>query len=124
MSEIPPLLGCVCEALARQGFPSRDVFGVRLALEEALVNAVKHGHGHDPRKTVLLRWRITADEAVFEVLDEGPGFDPDEVPDPCDPKNLERPCGRGLLRMRHYMTEVGVEGRGNHIVLRKRRLNV
>jgi serine/threonine-protein kinase RsbW len=111
----------VCEALANQGFPARDVFGVRLALEEALVNAVKHGHGHDPRKTVLLRWQFTADEAVFEVRDEGPGFDPAAVPDPCDPHNLERPCGRGLLLMQHYMTEVRVEGRGNHVILRKRR---
>src|SRR5438128_635610 len=56
---------------------------------------------------------------VFEITDEGPGFDPEDVPDPTAPENLERPCGRGLLLMRHYMTEVAYHDRGRAVRMAK-----
>jgi serine/threonine-protein kinase RsbW len=108
-------------ALAREGYTEHDSFGVRLALEEALVNALKHGNQNDPAKEVRVRWEITAEEAVFEVEDEGPGFDPTEVPDPREPANREQEHGRGLLLMRHFMTEVEFSGCGNRVTLCKRR---
>jgi serine/threonine-protein kinase RsbW len=105
--------------MAGLGFPDKDVFGVRLALEEALVNSVKHGHRNDPTRRVSLRYKVVPDCALVEVEDEGPGFDPRQVPDPTDPDNLERPSGRGLLLMRAYTSWVRHNDRGNCVTLCK-----
>ena len=99
----------------------RDVFGIKLALEEALVNAIKHGNQLDPTKQVRIRYLVTPERFEIRITDEGPGFDPSDVPDPTDVENLERPCGRGLMLMRHYMCEVSYIGRGNSVHMRKHR---
>jgi len=101
-------------------FPPRDVFGVRLALEEALVNAIKHGNGMDPNKSVRIQWRIDAHSVCVEIEDEGPGFMVAEIPDPTAEENLERPCGRGIMLMRSFMSRVEFYGRGNKVLLEKR----
>jgi serine/threonine-protein kinase RsbW len=102
-------------------FPPRDVFGVRLALEEALVNAIKHGNGMDPDKNVKIMWRIDPVSVGVEIEDEGPGFIPAEVPDPTAEENLERPCGRGIMLMKSFMSRVEYNERGNRVILEKRR---
>ena len=117
--EIADALDAVAGLMAGLGFPDKDVFGVRLALEEALVNSVKHGHRNDPTRRVSLRYRVVPDCALVEVEDEGPGFDPRQVPDPTDPDNLERPSGRGLLLMRAYASWVRHNQRGNCVTLCK-----
>jgi serine/threonine-protein kinase RsbW len=117
--EIAHALDTVAGLMAGLGFPEKDVFGVRLALEEALVNSVKHGHRNDPTKRVSLRYKVVQEYALVEVEDEGPGFDPRQVPDPTDPDNLERPGGRGLLLMRAYTSWLRHNDRGNCVTLRK-----
>jgi len=106
-------------ALALFAFPDRDQFYIKIALEEALVNAVKHGNRLDPSKTVRLRYAITADHFEAHIADEGCGFDPSAVPDPCAPENLERPSGRGLLLIRKFMTTVEYHGPGNRMSMAK-----
>jgi serine/threonine-protein kinase RsbW len=96
-----------------------DVFSIKLALEEALVNAIKHGNQMDRSKKVQISYRLHIDRFEIHITDEGPGFDPAEVPDPTAFENLERPCGRGLMLMRHYMTEVAFHGRGNTVSMKK-----
>jgi len=103
------------------GYANRDIFAVRLALEEAVVNAIKHGHQGDTSRPVRVRYLVDADEVLLAVEDQGPGFHPDDVPDPLDPENLERACGRGVFLMRHYMTWVKYNERGNCVTLCKRR---
>src|SRR5581483_10090310 len=76
-----------------------------LAPKEALINALKHGNGLDPKKKVRFLRRITPEDMQFQIIDEGPGFNPDDVPDPTLVENLERPCGRGLFMMRCFMDE-------------------
>ena len=119
--EVVPLVDRVAAAMEAEGYPEHDVFAMRLALEEALVNALKHGHRNDPGKQVQVRYDVTAERALAEVRDEGPGFDPDAVPDPLAAENLERPSGRGLLLMRHYLSWVRHNARGNAVTLCKRR---
>jgi len=99
--------------------PEHDQFSIKLALEEALVNAIKHGNQMDAAKAVRIRYLVARDRFEVTITDEGPGFDPDDVPDPTAPENLERPCGRGLMLMRHYMTEVSFRGKGNVVAMRK-----
>jgi len=111
------------EALRACRYTEHDIFSIRLALEEALVNAIKHGNQMDPSKTVRVVYHVAADQFEVCITDEGPGFDPADVPDPTAPENLERPCGRGLLLMRHYMTEVVYHDRGRAVHMSKRRRN-
>jgi len=97
----------------------QEVFSVRLALEEALVNAIKHGNQLDRAKKVYISYRFLTDRFEIRITDEGAGFDPADVPDPTDVENLERPCGRGLMLMRHYMTEVNYNNTGNSVIMAK-----
>jgi serine/threonine-protein kinase RsbW len=114
------VLDAVVAEMERLGYSDRDVFGVRLALEEALVNALKHGNRSDPNKRVRVSYRVTPEEVCAEVADEGLGFDPDAVADPTDEAGVGRPGGRGLLLMRHYLSSVEFNARGNAVTLRKR----
>jgi len=109
------------ECIATHGWDSKSIFGIRLALEEALVNAIKHGNDRNPDKKIHLRYRVSTQEVHIEVEDEGAGFDPDSIPDPTLPENLEKPSGRGLMLMHAYMTRVDFNARGNCVTLVKRR---
>lgn len=101
--------------LLAHSFEQREIFSIRLALEEALVNAIKHGNQLDCNKQVFINCRINPERFDIHIADEGNGFDPDRVPDPLDVANLERPFGRGLLLMRHYMSEVRFHSPGNRV---------
>lgn len=96
-----------------------DVFSIKLALEEALVNAIKHGNQMDPSKKIRITYQLLVDRFEVLISDDGTGFDPSDVPDPTAFENLERPCGRGLMLMRHYMTEVAFSPRGNCVTMSK-----
>jgi serine/threonine-protein kinase RsbW len=116
-----PVFDGVMAALGGWHYPDRDVFGVRMALEEALVNAIKHGHRGDPSKVVRVSYQVTKEKVLIEVEDQGPGFNLAHVPDPLAPENMERSSGRGLLLIQHYMTWAKYEGRGNRVILCKYR---
>ena len=111
----------IASLLESLGFSMRDVFGVRLALEEALVNAIKHGNGLDPAKSVRVNCLIEDDFLRVEIEDQGLGFHMEDVPDPTADENLERPCGRGIMLMRSFMTKVEYNATGNRVVLEKQR---
>jgi serine/threonine-protein kinase RsbW len=115
--EIVPAIDNIVHALEAAGYPDKDTFGVRLALEEALVNAIKHGHKGDRTKEVHLRYQLSTERFLVEIEDQGPGFRLEDVPDPVAPENLERSCGRGLLLMRSYMTWVRFNRTGNRVTM-------
>jgi serine/threonine-protein kinase RsbW len=100
-------------------FTEIDIFSIKLALEEAIVNAIKHGNQMDRNKAVRVAYRVETHRFDIMIVDEGPGFDPEDVPDPTAPENLERACGRGLLLMRHYMNDIRYLGTGNTVVMSK-----
>lgn len=111
----------ILDALGRFGYPDQAIFAIKLSLEEALVNAIKHGNQLDPDKQVVVSFQVTCERFDIRIVDEGPGFNPEEVPDPTDPANIERPCGRGLLLIRGFMTDVQYHGRGNVVTMFKLR---
>jgi serine/threonine-protein kinase RsbW len=108
-------------ALKYHQFSERDIFGIKLALEEAVINAIKHGNQMDRAKKLRIAYRISPDRFDVLIADEGRGFDPSDVPDPTAVENLERACGRGLMLMRHYMSEVAFNGCGNSVTMCKHR---
>lgn len=118
-AEARPIQEAIENRLRSQLFSDKDIFCIKLALEEAIVNAIKHGNQMDRNKKVRIAYSISAERFDALIADEGPGFDPDDVPDPTAVENLERPCGRGVMLMRHYMTQVSFYERGNVVAMHK-----
>ena len=108
----------ILSALEDKGFSQDDVFAVHLALEEAFLNAVKHGNKMDPNRKVTIDYLVDDEKVEIKMLDEGQGFNPGRVPDPRVGNNLFRPEGRGLLLIRAYMhvAEYNEPGNGLHMV--------
>jgi serine/threonine-protein kinase RsbW len=103
------------------GYGEDVCFAIRLALEEALINAIKHGNRFDHAKHIVVSADVAPDRTAITVADEGTGFTPGDVPDPTVDENLEKPCGRGIMLMRHYMDEVEYNQRGNEVRMVKRK---
>ena len=111
----------VLQELQARHWCQRDVFAVHLAMEEALVNAIIHGNRLARDKHVRISCRMSPELIRVEISDEGPGFDPDALPDPTDPDRLGCPGGRGVLLMKAFMSRVEWGGSGNHVLLEKDR---
>jgi serine/threonine-protein kinase RsbW len=90
----------------RHGFGTDTTFAIRIALEEAMVNAIKHGNRLDPSKKVRVECKVTPRRAEITIEDEGPGFDRAAIPDPTQDENLDKPSGRGILLIESYMDGV------------------
>lgn len=91
-----------------------------IALDEAFVNAVKHGNKFDATKLVRISAEVSSKEARFTVEDEGDGFNVAEIPDPTDPENLFKTSGRGVLIIHNVMDEVKYNERGNRLEMLKK----
>ena len=114
-----PIIDALLEQLEAEQWKSQEVFGIHLAVEEALVNAIKHGNKEDPAKSVRVLVQTSPEQLRVEIVDEGAGFDPAQVPNPTSPERLNRPHGRGLMLIQSYMTHVEYRGRGNELVMEK-----
>ncbi len=99
----------------------KDVFAVKLALGEALLNAVHHGNQGDWLKGIEVRYVVTADEVIVEVEDAGEGFDSTQILYPSTPELQKRFTRRGLFLMRTYMTGVNFNLRGNRVTMYRQR---
>ncbi|MEM7626810.1 MAG: ATP-binding protein [Planctomycetota bacterium] len=119
LSEVPAAQQAIVDAAQAAGFEEQSLFAIRLALDEALTNAVRHGNGSDPTKNVTVEFSASAGKLTVSIEDEGPGFKPEDVPDPTAEENLCRPHGRGVMLMKAYMTEVTYNERGNRVTLTK-----
>lgn len=119
LDEVSRAEQAILAAVQDAGFSGSEQFAIKLALEEALANAIKHGNQCDPAKRVVVECRINSNQAAISVEDEGPGFDPGDVPDPTLDENLEKPFGRGVMLMRAYMNEVLFNETGNCVTLIK-----
>ena len=105
--------------LGRFGWEQSDIFGVHLAAEEAIVNAILHGNQLDRSKMVRVTCEVSPRHVRLQVTDEGPGFKPETVPDCTREDRLDMPGGRGLLLMRSFMTTIEYNDRGNSVLLEK-----
>lgn len=97
---------------------NEDIYGNMLvALTEAVTNAIQHGNKFDAAKNVTVSCEGINDGVKFTITDQGPGFDPNAVPDPTAPENLEKPNGRGVFLMRHLADNVGFADDGRTVEL-------
>jgi serine/threonine-protein kinase RsbW len=91
---------------ARAGFDEDTVPNIAMAVREATVNAVLHGNAYNPAKRITVSFEANSDALVVRVIDQGPGLDPSNLPDPLAPENILRGSGRGIFLIRAFMDEV------------------
>jgi len=117
VSAIAGICKRILSELGGNGFSKDDIFAVHLALEEAFINAVKHGNKMNPAKKVKIECSVSPDKVEVSVTDEGDGFDPQTVPDPRSGENLYKPEGRGLFLIKSYMDMVRFNEQGNCVYM-------
>jgi serine/threonine-protein kinase RsbW len=92
------------------GLDDDAVHWIGVAVRESVINAIKHGNREDLDKLVTVEFTFAPpaapSELVVRVLDEGAGFDPEEIADPLAPENLLKASGRGIFFMRSFMDDV------------------
>lgn len=115
------LMDEILQQLERLGWNGRDYFGIQMALEESLTNAIRHGNCCDEAKRVHVECKLSHEQFWLRITDEGNGFKPHKVPDCTADENLECPGGRGLALMKAYMTSVDYNERGNCVTMEKTR---
>ena len=103
------------KGLQANNFSEEDIFAIHLALEEAFINAVRHGNKMEPSKAVKIDYAVEGDKIEISMTDEGPGFDPEVIPDPRYGDNLYKPTGRGMLLMRSFMDVIEYSKQGNSV---------
>jgi serine/threonine-protein kinase RsbW len=96
----------VAEFLSRSGISDDAAFGIDMAVREAVTNAVIHGNREDENKTVDVTLKSSPEAVEISVHDQGPGFNPEDVPDPTAAENILKASGRGIFFMRTFMDEV------------------
>ena len=114
------VLNYLTQRVAALGVIKPDASNLFIALDEAFVNAVKHGNKQDPSKLVRIKADLSSKEARFTIEDEGEGFDVNAIPDPRDPENLFKSSGRGVLLIYNIMDQVEYNERGNRLTMVKR----
>ncbi|MGA2171897.1 MAG: ATP-binding protein [Sedimentisphaerales bacterium] len=114
-SAIDEIYRQILPSLKASNFSQEDVFAVHLALEEAFINAIKHGNKMEPSRAVKIDYSIEPDKIEICMTDEGEGFDPEVIPDPRYGDNLYKPAGRGMLLMRSFMDVVEYNKQGNSV---------
>jgi serine/threonine-protein kinase RsbW len=93
----------IMNEVQKHNFGTETVFAIRIALEEAIVNAIKHGNRLDPGKKVFVEAKVTPKRAEITIEDQGEGFVRNCVPDPTAEENLYKCSGRGVLLIESYM---------------------
>lgn len=100
---------------------SPDKYGdILISLTEAVNNAIIHGNQADESKSVQIQCSKRSDAISFSVSDEGPGFDPHNIPDPTAPENLLKVGGRGVFLMKQLSDELRFSNNGTTVEMRFR----
>ncbi|HQU83065.1 MAG TPA: ATP-binding protein [Pyrinomonadaceae bacterium] len=114
------ILEYLMKRVEKVGVVNTENSNLFIALDEAFVNAVKHGNKFDANKIVRITAEVSTKEARFTIEDEGDGFDVAAIPDPRNPENLFKTSGRGVLIIHNVMDEVTYNERGNRLTMIKR----
>ncbi len=111
----------ILDQLRALGWESSHLFGIHMALEESISNAIRHGNRLDSQKQVHVECQLSAERFWAAIRDEGAGYTPAVIPDCCSPENLEAPGGRGLALIRAYMNSVELSQNGSCLTMEKLR---
>jgi len=103
---IPQFVPAVIEKLEKSGLSKEELFDVKLCLDEALVNAIKHGNKFSLEHHIEVEAEITGDSLIIQVRDRGQGYDYTKIPNPTEKSNLEKNHGRGVFLIKTLMDKV------------------
>ncbi|QKG81273.1 ATP-binding protein [Tenuifilum thalassicum] len=97
---------------------SPDVYGkVLIASIEGVNNAIVHGNKQDENKSVIVELFADKSKITITIKDQGPGFDPNSIPDPTKPENLENISGRGVFLMKKLSDKIEFENNGSTVIM-------
>ena len=116
---VPDCITRLENKIKRLSLSKEELFDIKLCLQEALVNAVKHGNKLDPSLVVECSVEVSGDRLTIQVRDQGAGFDERAVPSPVHPDNLTKTSGRGVYLIKKLMDEVGFFDRGRVVKMTK-----
>jgi len=112
--EVESLIDRVCEDLSL----NEDYYGnILIAVTEAVNNAIVHGNKSEESKIVVVEVLQINRSVIFSVVDQGKGFDFNNLPDPTSPENIEKPDGRGIFLMKNLSDEVKFELNGSKVCI-------
>lgn len=95
---------------------NEDYYGnILIAVTEAVNNAIIHGNKQNPQKKYYVTFNPKEDQITFTVADQGEGFDFNNLPDPTDPQNIEKPNGRGVFLMKNLADKIEFEDNGRKV---------
>ena len=117
LEEMDKVTATILTAMDVAGYPDERIRKMKIVLTELLVNAIVHGNNRDYSRKVVVGHIIDRKKTIISIMDEGAGFDPNDVPDPTLPENLEKPCGRGLFIVRHYVDSIVFNEAGNRVTI-------
>jgi serine/threonine-protein kinase RsbW len=118
------ILDYLMKRVEKSGVVNPETSNLFVALDEAFVNAVKHGNKFNSEKLVRITVEVSKEEARFTIEDEGEGFNVNEIPDPRNPENLFKTSGRGVLFIYNIMDEVRYNERGNRLTMIKKKSDI
>jgi len=118
------ILDYLMKRVEKIGVVNSENSNLFIALDEAFVNAVKHGNKFDATKLLRITAEVSPKEARFTIEDEGEGFNVAEIPDPTNVENLFKTSGRGVLIIHNIMDEVRYNERGNRLEMIKKSENI
>jgi len=98
---------------------NEDRYGnILIAVTEAVNNAIQHGNGNNPEKSVTIAYNIDTNSVTFSIKDEGCGFDHNNLPDPTAPENIDKINGRGIFLMKNLSDEIEFDENGKQVRLK------
>ena len=112
LAKVESLIDKVCES---NNFSEDNYGNVLIAVTEAVNNAIEHGNMNDQEKEVVVQCVLDGKKLKFTVSDQGQGFDFDDLPDPTDPENIEKPNGRGIFLMKNLADRVEFRDKGSKV---------
>lgn len=117
MANLRKVENAIDEITASLGVKADDYGKILVATLEAVNNAITHGNKGNPDKIVDVEIKYEKNKMTVTVTDEGPGFNPGEVPDPTKPENIEELSGRGVFLMTKLADKIDFNERGNSVTL-------
>ena len=111
------------EVTAELGIAQDNYGKIMVSAMEAVNNAIVHGNKLNPSKYVSITISHKKNEVKIKVIDQGPGFDPNSIPDPTTPENIEMINGRGVFLMSHRADEIVFTKKGNSVTMVFKNIN-
>lgn len=121
--EMDEVAAKILKEMDDKGYSDDAIRKMKLTITELLANAIGHGNNDDHTRKVTIGHVVDVEAVVVGIMDEGEGFNPDDVPDPTLPENLTKDHGRGLYIVKNYTDEMTFNTKGNRVRIKKYRLD-